>query len=348
MINILLAVSTACSPIVSSSASPPQDATETIASKPFTEPDFSRWEVSLQDLGAAARKYEDREKAEELLHSAKDAIQENPHVQEQTIIHYRTYEYNRSGKNFPGPEICANDVCIDNQRFILSGMPQNIESAAQYWNVILQQRGCVVVSLHDSSESEDLCNNFWKKESLTQMQLFNGWTITEQEQETVIEDNSCALIKTKLLATNGKETRTLFHLHYTGWPNYTPITNETVFQELLKEMRLLSPNKSFPIAINCHGGVGRTGATAVTYVLEQQISKAVQENKEDEYRVNLAKTVYAFRKQRPTALSNPGNVAKIFSVLEKYYNSLKRNERQSLYHNALKSDPLLSAVGDGE
>jgi len=322
MTNILLAISTTFSPIISSSASLPQEAAETITTKPFTEPDFSKWEVSLQNLGAAAQKYEDREKARKLLHSAGDAIQENPHVQEQTVIHYRTYEYNRSGKNFPGPALCTSDVCIDNQRFILSGMPKDIETAAQYWNVILQQKAHLLVSLHEPLEREDLCNNFWKKESLDQMQLFDGWTITEQEHEILIEDGSSTLIKTRLLATDGKETRTLFHLHYTGWPDHTPIPNKTIFQELLRKMHPLSPNKEIPIAINCHAGVGRTGATAVTYVLQQQISKAVQENKEDEYQVNLAKTVYDFRKQRVNILSNSGNVAKIFSVLEQHYNDL--------------------------
>ncbi len=326
MISILLSISIISSPFNSSSVLPPQEAIRAIATKPFTEPDFSRWDVPLQDLGAMAKEYEDREKARELLHSASDVIDENPQVQEQTIIHYQTYEYNRSGKDLPGPELCASDVCIDNQRFILSGMPKDIETAAQYWNVILQQRGSLLVSLHEPSEREDLCNNFWKQESLSQIQLFDGWTITEQEHKTLIEEGSSALIKTRLLATNGKETRTLFHLHYAGWPDRTPIPRETVFQALLKEMHLLSPNKSLPIAINCHAGIGRTGAIAVTYILKQQISNAVKEHKEGEYRVNLAKTIYAFRKQRPNMLPNPGNVAKIFSALEKHHNDLMKSK----------------------
>jgi len=340
MIHIILAILTACSPLNSTenSASHNQEAidpTPPIATQPYVEPDFSKWDVPLQNLGVTAKKYENREKARELVHTIRDKIKKNPDVQEKQVIHYRTYEYNRSGRDLPGPELCANDLCIDNQCFILAGLPKNIESAAQYWNVILQQEGCLVVSLHDSTESEDLCNNFWKQQRLSQMQLVDGWTITEQNHEILIKGKKSkkgtfpALIKTTLLATNSEETRTLFHLHYVGWPNHTSIPDKTVFQALLKNMRLLSPKKILPIAINCHGGIGRTGATAATYILERQISKAVRENKENEYRVNLAKIIYDFRKQRPNVLSNSNNISKIFSVLERHYNGLKRNESRS-------------------
>jgi len=315
---------------------PPQEPPTAIV-----EPTFSEWDVPLQDLDRMAQKYEEREEARSLLHAARDAIESDPIFSNKSVTLYYTYEENRSGKNLSGPQLCVNDVCVDNQRFILAGLPENTETAAQYWNVILQQGTRVIVSLHDNTEAQEAHANFWKQDALDQMRLLDGWTITEKEQEILIagepkevvistsqspETVSPGLIKTRLLATNGKETKTLFHLHYVGWPDHSAISDETVFQALLDQMHILSPKKSAPIAINCHAGIGRTGAAAVTYILERQIEEAVREGKEDLYRVNIPRIVFVFRQQRPYALPNSGNVPKIFSVLEKYYKRLTKEK----------------------
>jgi len=300
---------------------------------PYSEiVDFSKWDIPLQKLEITASEYradalKDHAKAYELLRCVKDVLLKDPIVKVLESVQPKTYEYNRSGKDLPGVELAASDVQVDGQRFILAGLPKDLETAAQYWNVILKQQCLLVVSVLDSSEEPDQCNNFWRQHNLEQMTLLNGWTISEKDRELIIEGKkqergTPAIIKTTLLATNGKLERTITHLQYTGWFNYTPFPDEAVFQVLLNHMLVISPTKSIPIAINCHGGIGRTGATAAVFVLERQIATAVAENRENRYRVNLANIIYMLRRQRQGVLGNPGNVSKIYSVLAKYHKDL--------------------------
>ncbi|MDB6081836.1 MAG: hypothetical protein JWO53_1108 [Chlamydiia bacterium] len=239
------------------------------------------------------------------------------------------FDKNRTGKNVQGASFLnATDAHFNNQNFILSALPKTIDCARSYFDAAIQQGATVFVSLHERGEAKSRCNNFWGQDTLSKIVLHDTRTIAKAAQKVLIEGQKDAkskgaskIVESILQVANGK---TITHLHYDGWHDRHPMPDEQVFQLMLDRMEELNPNQETPLAINCKGGVGRTGTTAISYLLRKQVDAAVAAGINlEEIKVNIPELIYAFRKQRSGVLSQEAQLVQIYSVLGSYYERLK-------------------------
>ena len=235
------------------------------------------------------------------------------------------FDYNRTGRNL-NFFINASDVNTDIQNFILSELPHTISEAQNYLEAIIKQGTKVFISLHETNEDRERCHDFWKDSSTQQFKFSDGSKIVNSKTKVLLTGkkgvkNISQIVETKLLLTNGK---TITHLHYDGWYDRTPVPDEHIFQALLNRVKELSPRKEIPIAINCRGGVGRTGVTAICYSLRSQIEEQLAKGKNlDDIEINIPETLYALRKQRSGLVQKTKQFTQVYAIIGGYYEQLK-------------------------
>ena len=166
------------------------------------------------------------------------------------------------------------------------------------------------------------------------MHLNGGWKIKKISQRQIAKGHPSKnysgvpkIIESTLIATNGSKKRTIKHLHYTGWKDKRAAPSVWLMDRLQNRMKVLSPNPETPIAINCRGGIGRTGTLATSYVLRKKINEKILKGKPlKKIRVNIPDTIYSFRKQRNGLVGNEIHLSQIYSITHAYYEKLQRHK----------------------
>lgn len=250
------------------------------------------------------------------------------------------YDFNRLRSDvYPDLYINASLVHTSEQEFILAGCPVIREQATEIFMHLLKGWAPkrVWVSLHETGEKSRFCNDFWVPEFVKSLPLRERWRLV-RDSTTVLGEGipSSAkrkkpqLIKTTLVFSDGHQTKTIYHLHYDGWADHTSCPNVQLFLKLLDEMTLLNglgngrPSPHVPIVINCMGGVGRTGMTALGYMCSLKI-RACPKEKLSILRFNIPELLYALRKARPNMCENNEHIITLYSFLGQLYSLKLKN-----------------------
>ncbi len=230
------------------------------------------------------------------------------------------YDYNRTGKEL-GIYVNATNITMqDGQRFIIAGLPHDKQCAANYISGAMAQGSAVFVSLHESDDTADRLNGFWKAEATSDMRFYDGSFVVKTDEKVLYHgkpgiNRDTKVVETTITLSNGKE---LTHLHYEGWCDSTPVPDIDLFQKMLARMRELNVLDA-PIAINCKGGVGRSGFTLLVYALERSIDKM-----DSLGNINLIEIIYALRKQRANFFGTEGlSLARLYEVLDNYISGVE-------------------------
>jgi protein tyrosine phosphatase len=293
--------------------------------------------VSISSLASKALEYKARhcEKSLALIDAIKARVAADPEIRALTQIdakrpeflaiasqHNSPFDFNRLGRELPGVFLDASEVQTSVQTYLLSGLPRTLKTAQDYWDQIIVKGSRVVVSLHETGEAKSRCHDFWKEDRIKEMTFRDGWTlrVTEPPVEDKGQGSGPKIIETTYEASREGEKRTITHLHYDGWVDRSAIPDEDLFSTLVRRIKGLSSDREAPIAINCHGGIGRTGTLAVCYDLfkesEQQLATGTTP---DKVFVNVPERLYALRKQRASLIGQPTQFSQIPSVLSKLF-----------------------------
>jgi len=205
------------------------------------------------------------------------------------------YEHNRIGREKSGFFLNANLAKIEgSDYFVLASCPQRKELVGKYFDYILDRKIRVLVSMHQVSEV-GAHSAFWSNEVLKDIALDGGWKIENTKTAIVKEGTKVSLpkdssinvlalsederkkllpriVERTLLARRGTEERTITHFHYENWHDKTPCPDLNLLQTMLNRKDELIPSKEV-FAINCKGGVGRTGLVAATDLCRQKIKE---------------------------------------------------------------------------
>jgi protein tyrosine phosphatase len=307
---------------------------------------FPNETVSLPFLAISASEYQAHhdEKARFILDTIKARVKVAPEILALTkndakLPQFRAlasqtnppFDFNRLGKDVPGVFLDASDVQTAVQRYFLSSMPRTLKCAQDYWDEILRQGAQVVVSLHEEDETWERCYDFWKASRISQMTFRDGWELTITNIKTFAIGafherwGQPKIIETTYEASQGEEKRTITHLHFDGWRDKSPIPDEGLLCILIRRVEELSPEGEAPIAINCHGGIGRTGTLAVIYDLFKEWKELLAIGiPPDRIYMNIPERLYALRKQRQGLIGQPSQFAQIPSVLSKLVSQEER------------------------
>lgn len=227
-------------------------------------------------------------------------------------------------KNYLGKEVglfCnASLAKCDKESLILSALPIRIEDAANYFEAALAHNTKLFVSLHEPEELSPGTrqSEFWKNETLSRVRLRNGVTLQNMGDSTVVAKGTFSKLRpTMLVASSIMDSmeKTVRHLHCAGWPDGETYPDEELLLKLVKLMKELSPDPKFPIAINCKGGVGRTGTLALLYLVIERIRAQLEQRIPlQEIRINIPELLYALRGERSELVSRPQQLLQVYSV----------------------------------
>lgn len=241
-------------------------------------------------------------------------------------------EFNRSGREL-GVTTHYSDVTTPYQSFRLGACPKTFEETSALFRVALEAHDSLFVSLHDEGEHKnDRNSDFWENASLDQTPI-PGWTVkktqeVEVDRRPTEEDvqKVARIVESTLTATKneGEETRTLTHFRIIGWQDASPLPSEDLFYRLVKLIAQRCRPEDRPL-INCIGGIGRTGTTAVALYcirfIDAQLAAGI---KLEDIRLNVPEIIYQlFRTQRHGLVGQTSHLAHLYAFLGQYYDELK-------------------------
>ena len=260
---------------------------------------------------------------------------------------HHDFSLNHSKKRMrkpPESSLNANDVRMGERRnYLLFSCPKDVKEAGSLFDAALQVGVTLFVSLLESTEAEKKFNNYWQTSQLSQIATADGWTFEVQNKTVLAESlddqksaNTPRIIETTIRAKHKEEDeRTLTHIHYEGWPDREAMPSEKLFRTLLDRIMELQQGRDVPFAINCHGGVGRTGTTALSHYLQSEVDAQLASHHDPEkILVNIPRTLFKFRLQRNGFLGQEAQLVNVYSVLSDYVaNLLKERSRvQEIMH----------------
>ena len=214
------------------------------------------------------------------------------------------------------------------QSLILSTLPITINDVGNYFEAALSHKTKVFVSLHEPDELPRGVRQleFWKNETLSQVVLRSGGTIRNVGDPILLyhgkqgRKRPSMLVESKVELSDGRK---VVHLHYDGWKDGSEMPDEDLVQKLIDRMQLLSPERKIPVAINCKGGVGRTGTMALCYLIQRIIQTRLEQGVAlEQITINIPELLYALRGERAGLISHPEQFVQAYSVTANFVERL--------------------------
>lgn len=241
------------------------------------------------------------------------------------------YDAFRAGRDIPGAFFNGSDVHTDLQKFLLTGCPKGPQDTADFFDTVLHQGIRIMISLNQHEEPKSRYYDFWENARLKTLNLRDGWSLEKIYEKILAEydagndgDRVPKIIESTLIATKGDQQIELKHFHYDGWRDKFPMPSERLLSTLYERIEQDNPSPGTPIAINCKGGVGRSGTVAVGFYLRRYIDKNLAEGEKS--RVNIPEIIYReFRRRRSGIIGQPTQLAQVYSMASRYY--LQRKAR---------------------
>lgn len=127
---------------------------------------------------------------------------------------------------------------------------------ADFWRMVWEQGSCIIVMLTRLTENGNVKANVYWPTTLGEKGTF-GMLSVELIHETAFDNIECRLFR----ISDGVEHRDVYHLHYTGWPDFGVPSSTKEIIDLVKVTNYLRARAGWekPIVTHCSAGVGRVG-----------------------------------------------------------------------------------------
>ncbi|KAL9600991.1 MAG: hypothetical protein Q9219_002813 [cf. Caloplaca sp. 3 TL-2023] len=198
-------------------------------------------------------------------------------------------------------------------------------SFSHFWQMIWQQTRevAVIVMLTQTAEAgREKCFQYFPLNEETEAISIEPFQQTDSAQagsvrlSEVYYDEACKSTVRKLLLTFGEESKVIWHMLFSGWPDFEVPQNEdrAALLQLLKLSVAKNTDPSNPRVIHCSAGVGRSGSfIALEYLLSQVYSGAFTGVNDDED--PIYDTVNQLREQRMTMVQSDTQYAFLYEVI---------------------------------
>jgi protein tyrosine phosphatase len=220
----------------------------------------------------------------------------------------------------------SSKVRIDNSvNFILSANPKDKDEVADHlYHAIISQNCLLWFTLNECNDRP----KFWTASRLANLKLPNKWKVTNIEEEIVTEKSAeksaPRLIKSTLMAGNGKVKKIITHYHYDNWLDHKPAPCDEMLLKCAKIAKQYLQETGKLVGINCRAGLGRTGVLAnVVYGMihiDQELAKGKSFDKAS---INPVELNYKLREQRRGVVSHSPQFLQVYRILGNYIEERK-------------------------
>ena len=206
--------------------------------------------------------------------------------------------------------------------------------SSPFWHMIWQQTTdvAVIVMLTQTAEGgREKCFQYFPLDldaeaiSIDPLDTATSSLSGKVQLQEITNDERTRTTIRKLLLTVGAESRTVWHLLFSGWPDFEIPKGEdrAALLELLKLSATKSGNASNPRIIHCSAGVGRSGSfIALEYLLAQIEIGAVAEAVDSEDMV--FEVVDRLREQRMTMVQSEAQYLFLYEVLREQFQQSRK------------------------
>ncbi|KAL8725923.1 MAG: hypothetical protein Q9166_007051 [cf. Caloplaca sp. 2 TL-2023] len=226
---------------------------------------------------------------------------------------------------------------------------------SHFWHMIWQQTSsvAVIVMLTQTIESgQDKCFQYFPLDEQTESISIDPVEATEsasagtvQSSEVYFDERTKSTIR-KLLLTLGEESKVIWHMLFSGWPDFEVPQNEdrAALFELLRLSAQKNTEQGSPRIIHCSAGVGRSGSfIALDYLIAQIESGAIEDIKDDED--PIYDVVVRLREQRMMMVQSDIQYTFLYEVIrERFIKS--RHAQQTSGIQKLTSGIKAALVGE--
>ncbi|KAL8793991.1 MAG: hypothetical protein Q9195_003397 [Heterodermia aff. obscurata] len=199
-----------------------------------------------------------------------------------------------------------------------------------FWQMVWHETAnvAVIVMLTQTAEAgREKCFQYFPLDEAAQKFQFEATEDDEESspegtiqlQETVYNEDARSTVR-KLIMTVGEEKKIVWHLLFSGWPDFAipEADDRTALLELLKLSTLKNECASSPRIIHCSAGVGRSGTfIALEFLLAQLEAGAVSRASEKEDIVY--DVVNRLREQRMTMVQSDIQYHFLYEVLREQF-----------------------------
>lgn len=212
-------------------------------------------------------------------------------------------------------------------------------SSNHFWHMIWQQTSevAVIVMLTPTAEGgREKCFQYFPLSEGAGAILIEPVDATDPTRSGSVHvsevyfDETCKSTVRKLLLTFGEDSKVIWHILFSGWPDFEVPQNEdrAALFELLEFSSAKNTSPSNPRIIHCSAGVGRSGSfIALEYLLAQIKSGALAEAEEDED--PIYDTVNKLREQRMTMVQSDAQYAFLYEVVREEFIKSQDTAQQS-------------------
>lgn len=220
---------------------------------------------------------------------------------------------NSNGSDYINADFVKMKVGTRTYRYIATQGPME-NTATDFWQMTWEQNVRIIVAATDNKiDNKNACYPYWPEDSGSR-KCFESF-----EVETVsVRDATSFKVRTFSLrqSSQPKQSRLIFHLHFTDWPDHGVPEDPKNFLEFLDELESARQQVSIgqghindmdPVMVHCTAGVGRTGVIILTDLMLAYI----QSNQ----RINVLKSLVDLRCQRMLLVANFGQYRFVYTTL---------------------------------
>uniref|UniRef100_A0A8D0BD08 Tyrosine-protein phosphatase non-receptor type n=1 Tax=Salvator merianae TaxID=96440 RepID=A0A8D0BD08_SALMN len=174
-------------------------------------------------------------------------------------------------------------------------------TCCHFWLMVWQQKTKAVVMLNRIVEKESVkCAQYWPTKEEEQMTFKEtGFSVTLKSEDV---KSYYTVRELQFENINTGESRTIFHFHYTTWPDFGVPESPASFLNFLFKVResgSLSPEHG-PAIIHCSAGIGRSGTFSLV-----DTCLVLMEKREDPLSVDINQVLLDMRKYRMGLIQTP-------------------------------------------
>ncbi|BFZ10956.1 hypothetical protein BsWGS_13995 [Bradybaena similaris] len=208
------------------------------------------------------------------------------------------------------------------------------QTFADFWRMVWEQNTNVIVMITNLMEKgRRKCDQYWPSDGAETYGNMNVKLVTMVHRaHYTVHVFTLRNVKEKKRSMKGVSERTIYHYHYTEWPDHGVPDYALPVLSFVQKSAAQSGPESGPIIVHCSAGVGRTG----TYILIDSMIARIQDQKT----VNIPGFTQHIRKQRNFLVQTEDQYIFIHEVLVEYLLSNGATE--------VKEDHLLGHLSDLE